>query len=188
MPRFILPGAPEFKHLDPQNQAFVLPVLFVIELATRRVCIAGITVQPDAAWMMQVSRNLLDVVDGPLIEKQYLILDRETKHCAEFRQAVARGGIQVIRLPPRSPNLNAFAERYVRSVKEECLSKLIPIGQGMLRRALQAYVAHYHHERNHQGLGNALITPRRAEGHQNGPISRRPRLDGILNYYERLAA
>jgi putative transposase len=96
-------------------------------------------------------------------------------------------GIQVIRLPPRSPNLNAFAERYVRSVKEECLSKLIPIGQGMLRRALQAYVAHYHLERNHQGL-DALITPRPAEGRQNGPITRRPRLGGILNYYERLAA
>jgi putative transposase len=163
-------------------------VLFVIELATRRVCIAGITVQPDACWMMQVSRNLLDVVDGPLVDKQYLILDRDTKYCAEFRRAFARQGLQVIRLPPPSPNLNAFAERYVRSVKEECLSKLIPIGQGMLRRALQAYVAHYHLERNHQGLGNALITPRPAKGHQNGPISRRPRLGGILNYYERCAA
>jgi len=84
---------------------------------------------------------------------QYLIVDRDTKYCAEFRQALAREGIQVIRLPPRSPNLNAFAERYVRSVKEECLSRLIPIGQSMVRRALQAYAAHYHLERNHQGLG-----------------------------------
>jgi transposase InsO family protein len=163
-------------------------VLFVIELATRRVRIAGITIQPDACWMMQMGRNLLDAFDGPLLGKQYLILDRDTKYCAEFRQALAREGIQVIRLPPRSPNLNAFAERYVRSVKEECLSKLIPIGQGMLRRALRAYDAHYHLERNHQGLGNALITPRPVAAHQNGPISRRPRLGGILNYYERRAA
>lgn len=163
-------------------------VFFVIELATRRVRIAGITVQPDAGWMMQMTRNLLDVFDGPLLGKQYLIVDRDTKYCAEFRQALAREGIQVIRLPPRSPNLNAFAERYVRSVKEECLSKLIPIGQGMLRRALQAYVAHYHLERNHQGLGNELITPRFGSRRRDGPISRRPRLGGILNYYERLAA
>ena len=94
----------------------------------------------------------------------------------------------MIRLPPRSPNLNAFAERYVRSVKEECLSKLIPIGQGMLRRALQVYVAHYHLERNHQGLGNELITPPLASQRRDGPVTRRPRLGGILNYYERLAA
>jgi putative transposase len=163
-------------------------VLFVIELATRRVRIAGITVQPDAGWMMQMTRNLLDVFDGPLLGKQYLIVDRDTKYCAEFRQALAREGIQVIRLPPRSLNLNAFAERYVRSVKEECLSKLIPIGQGMLRRALQAYVAHYHLERNHQGLGNELITPRSGSQRRDGPITRRPRLGGVLNYYERLAA
>jgi len=101
---------------------------------------------------------------------------------------LAREGVQVIRLPPRSPNLNEFAERYVRSVKEECLSKLIPIGRGMLRRALQAYDAHYHLERNHQGLANALITPRPISEHQNGPISRRVRPGGILNYYERRAA
>ena len=94
----------------------------------------------------------------------------------------------MIRLPPRSPNLNAYAERYVRSVKEECLSKMIPIGQGMLRRALHEYVAHYHLERNHQGLGNELITPRSGLQRRDGPITRRPRLGGILNYYERLAA
>ena len=86
-------------------------VLFVIELATRRVRIAGITVQPDAGWMMQMGRNLLDVFDGPLVDKRYLIVDRDTKYCTEFRQMLAREGIQVIRLPPRSPNLNAHAER-----------------------------------------------------------------------------
>jgi len=163
-------------------------VLFVIELATRRVRIAGITVQPDGSWMLQMGRNLLDAFDGPLVDKRHLILDRDTKYCAEFRQMLAREGIQVIRLPPRAPNLNAYAERWIRSVREECLSKLILIGQGMLRRALRAYDAHYHLERNHQGLGNVLITPRPASAHQNGPIARRPRLGGILNYYERCAA
>jgi putative transposase len=138
--------------------------------------------------MMQMGRNLLDVFDGPLLGKQYLIVDRDTKYCTEFRHALAREGIQVIRLPPRSPNLNAYAERYVRSVREECLSKMIPIGQGMLRRALLEYDAHYHLERNHQGLGNVLITPCPDSAHQNGSITRRPRLGGILNYYERCAA
>jgi putative transposase len=159
-------------------------VLFVIELATRRVRIAGISVQPDAGWMMQIVRNLLDVFDGPLMDKRYLIVDRDTKYCAEFRQMLAREGIQVIRLPPRSPNLNAYAERWIRSVRDECLSKVIPIGQGMLRRALQAYDAHYHLERNHQGLGNVLITPC-VSALQNGPVTRRRRLGGVLNYYAR---
>jgi putative transposase len=162
-------------------------ILFVVELATRRVRIGGITVQPDAGWMMQMGRNLLDVFDGPLVDKYYLIVDRDTKYCAEFRQMLAREGVQVIRLPPHSPNLNAHAERWIRSVREECLSKVIPIGQGMLRRALHEYVAHYHLERNHQGLGNELITRCVASERRDGPITRRPRLGGILNYYERLA-
>jgi putative transposase len=96
--------------------------------------------------MMQMGRNLQDVFDGALAGQGYLIIDRDTKYCAEFRQMLAREGIQVIRLPPRSPNLNAYAERYVRSAKEECLSKMIPIRQGMLRSALHEYVAHYHLE------------------------------------------
>jgi transposase InsO family protein len=138
--------------------------------------------------MVQVGRNLIDAVDGPLRDKKYLILDRDTKYCWDFRQMLVRNGVEVIRLPPRSPNLNAFAERWVRSVHEECLSKVIPIGQEMLRRALREFVEHHHLERNHQGLGNALITPcARAEG-PNRIIGRRPRLGGILNYYERLAA
>jgi transposase InsO family protein len=163
-------------------------VLFVIELATRKACIVGITTQPHENWMMQMGRNLLDVVDGPLLDKRYLIVDRDTKYSAEFRQMLAREGIQVIRLPPRSPNLNAYAERWVRSVRDECLSKLIPIGQGMLRHALRQYGAHFHHERSHQGLGNVLILPRPSSDYRAGPVIRRPRLGGLLNYYERAAA
>jgi putative transposase len=101
---------------------------------------------------------------------------------------VKREGVEVIRLPPRSPNLNAYAERWVRSVREECLSKVIPIGQGMLRRALRQFVEHHHLERNHQGLANALITPCAIAERQNRTVGRRSRLGGILNYYERKAA
>jgi len=117
-----------------------------------------------------------------------LLLDCDTKYCAAFRHMLARECIRVIRLPARSPNLNAYAERWVRSVRDECLSKVIPIGQGMLHRALREYVAHHHLERNHQGLGNALITPCSAVGSRDRTISRRSRLGGILNYYERIAA
>src|SRR5438128_1923072 len=132
-------------------------VLFVMEVATRRVCIAGITKHPDTQWMLQMARQLTDAVDGILLGKRYLILDRDTKYNQVFRDFVKREGIEVIRLPPRSPNLNAYAERWVRGVREECLSKVIPIRQAMLRRVLGEYVAHHHLERNHQGLGNELI-------------------------------
>jgi transposase InsO family protein len=163
-------------------------VLFVIELATRRVLIAGMTTQPDQAWMLQIGRNLIDIDDGFLNPGSMLLMDRDTKYSAAFRGLPAREGIAVIRLPPRSPNLNAFAERFVRSIKEECLARVIPIGPGMVRLAPHEYVAHYHGERNHQGLGNALIEPTRPPPESHGAISRRQRLGGTLNYYERLAA
>lgn len=107
---------------------------------------------------------------------------------AAFRGLLAREGIAVIRLPPRSPNLNAFAERFVRSIKEECLARVVLIGQGMVRHALREYIQHYHAERNHQGLGNQLILPRRRDSLCEGAIRRQRRLGGILNYYERAAA
>jgi len=113
-----------------------------------------------------MARQLTDAVDGILLGKRYLILDRDTKYCQAFRDFVKREGIEVIRLPPRSPNLNAYAERWVRGVRDECLSRLIPIGQGMLRHALQEYGAHFHHERNHQGLGNVLIMARTPSAHR----------------------
>jgi transposase InsO family protein len=122
------------------------------------------------------------------VGKGYRIVDRDTKYCAKFRQMFARDGIRVIRPPPRSTNLNAHAERFVRSLKEECLLKLIPIGRGMLRCALHEYVAHHHLERDHQGLGNERLTPRLASERRHGRISQRLRLGGNLNDYERLAA
>jgi transposase InsO family protein len=97
-------------------------------------------------------------------------------------------GNQVIRLPPRSPNLNAYAERFVRSIKDECLSRVVPIGQGMVRHALREYMTHYHLERNHQGIGNQIIQPPEAMWAEKGGIVRRSRLGGTLNYYEKCAA
>ena len=89
---------------------------------------------------------------------------------------------------PRSPNFNAYAERFVRLVKEECVSKFIPIGSGILRRSLREYLEHYHRERNHQGLGNRLIVPLRIPGRANERIQWRSRLGGVPRYYERAAA
>ena len=115
--------------------------------------------------------------------------DRDTKFCASFRSALASGGVKTIQLPAKSPNLNAFAERWVRSVKQECLSKLILFGEGPLLRVLTEYSRHYHHERNHQGKGNRLLFPDvRQKGHlSNRNIICRQRLGGLLKYYQRAA-
>jgi len=138
--------------------------------------------------MLQMSRNLLDPESGFLRDKTHLIVDRDTKYSCAFRLALEREGIGVIRLPPRSPNMNAYAERFVRSIKDECLSKLIPIGSRMLRNSLREYAAHYHLERNHQGLGNRTIVPLTTDAHPRGSIDTRRRLGGVLNHYYRAAA
>jgi putative transposase len=163
-------------------------VLFVIGLADRIVHIAGITTQPDEPWMLQVARNLVDEEGGALAGKRYLIIDRDTKYSARFRDTVEKCATEVIRLPPLSPDLNAYAERFVRSIKEECLGKMIFIGQASLRRAISEYITHYHTERNHQGLENRLIRPVLWRAADDGVVHRRPRLGGILNYYYRAAA
>jgi putative transposase len=110
-------------------------VFFIIELSTRRIQIAGITSEPDSAWMCQMSRNLTDASDGFLTGKRFLIHDRDPLFTLAFRETLAAAGVQVVRLPPRSPNLNAFAERFVRTIKESCLDRMILVGEGSLRRA-----------------------------------------------------
>ena len=119
--------------------------------------IAGITTRPDESWMVQMARNETDSQAGALVAKRYLILDRDTKYSEQFRRLIRESGTNVIRLPPMSPNLNAYAERFVRSIKEECLDRMIFVGQASLRRAVTEYMEHYHAERNHQGLENRLI-------------------------------
>src|SRR6185437_1785457 len=130
----------------------------------------------------QIGRNLTDAVDGILNGKRYLIRDRDPLFTAEFLAMLAETGVKSVKLPPRSPNLNAYAERFVRSIKESCLDKLILFGEGSLRRAMHEFVAHYHQERNHQGIGNRLIAPN-LNPHAKGPVCCRERLGGMLNYY-----
>jgi len=162
-------------------------IFFVIDLASRRVEIAGISRSPDGRWMEQVARNLLDAHEGFLLGRKYLIIDRDPLYTREFRSAMERGGVKVLRLPPSSPNLNAFAERFVLSIKGDCLAKMVPLGEAHLRRTVSEYVRHYHLERNHQGLNNELIS-RVEPANTNGRVQRRVRLGGLLNFYHREAA
>jgi putative transposase len=134
-------------------------VLFVMQLKTRSVHIAGVTTAPNGAYMKQVARNLTDVSEGFLSNSRYLIMDRDTKYTEDFRDSLDREGVKPVRCPVRAPNCNAFAERFVRSIKEECLDRMILFGEASLRRSLRAYLAHYHAERNHQGVGNRLLQP-----------------------------
>ena len=138
--------------------------------------------------MKQVARNLTDGLDGFLAGCRYLIHDRSSLFTPEFGMILESVGIEAVRLPARVPNLNAYAERYVRTIKEGCLDRIILIGEGSLRRAVSEFVLHYHGERNHQGLGNKIIRPEVAEFPNVGDIRCRERLGGMLRYYYRQAA
>jgi hypothetical protein len=163
-------------------------VLFFIHLESRRVDIAGISVHPDERWMQQIARNVTMEGCGALRDCRYLLHDRDTKFTQSFRAIIASGQVEPLALPARSPNLNAYSERWVRSVKEECLSKIILFGERSLRRALSEYVEHYHAERNHQGKGNVLLFPRSANTRRDGHVQCRERLGGLLRYYHQEAA
>ena len=163
-------------------------VLFFLRLSSRRVHVAGITTQPHAGWIKQIARNTTDPVDGFLLGIRYLIMDRDAIFTTEFRIFLKQEGVKAVRLPPRSPNLNAYAERFVRTIKESCLNRMIFFGEDSLRRAINEFLAYYHHERNHQGLGNHLIDPSEDVGAAGGSIACRERLGGLLRYYYRQAA
>jgi len=163
-------------------------VFFVIELETRKIEIGGITPGPNETWMMQIGRYLTDPIDGFLAEKRYLILDRDSKYSDAFRSLLTDAGIGVVRLPYRSPNLNAYAERFVRSIKDECLNRMIFFGERSLPKATREFAAHYHTERNHQGLDNCLIERADHVGPTVGPTQCFQRLGGMLRFYHRAAA
>jgi transposase InsO family protein len=131
-------------------------VLFIIELETRRIEIAGIAPDPDGQWMKQIARNLTDVQDGALTGVGYLIHDRDPLFTHAFCEILRSNGVTTVKLPARSPNLNAYAERFFRTIKSECLSQVIPIGERHLRNVVNEFTEHYHLERNHQGLNNWL--------------------------------
>jgi putative transposase len=164
-------------------------VLFFIRLGTREVHVAGVTPHPNQAWMRQIARHITMEEWGFLSPGQYLIHDRDGKYCPAFQQLIDAAGVTRVPLPPRSPNLNTYAERWVRSVKEECLSRLILFGERSLTQVLKEYVAHYHQERPHQGKGNVVLLPSPAQDTaRQGPIQCRERLGGLLKYYARDAA
>ena len=163
-------------------------VLFAIDIASRNVEILGIAVNPGGPWMEQMARNLVDALDGFLLGKRYLLLDRDPLYTQAFRQILDRAGIKTVRLPAHSPNLNAFAERFVLSIKSECLDRIVPLGEAHLQRAISGYLTHYRHERSHQGIENRLIaSDGRAESGVGG-VGRRERLGGLLSFYSRQAA
>jgi transposase InsO family protein len=160
--------------------------LFVIELASRRVRIIGSTPHPDDAFMRQIVRELTDASDGVLSEQRFLMCDRDRK----WSRAVRHPARDVRRARHQDtvsrPELQCACERFVRSVKAECLDRLTPVGERHLRGALAEFLVHYHRERNHQGLGNELIDGNGGP-HYGGRVQRRQRIGGLLSYYYRAA-
>ena len=154
-------------------------VLFFIDLSTRKVEIAGIASAANGLWMKQIGRNLTDAVEGILKGKRYLIHDRDPLFTVDFLNMLAETGVKSVKLPPHSPNLNAYAERFVRTIKESCLERMIFFGEDALRKGIHEFVAHYHVERNHQGLGNRLVIPDGPHASNCGAIRCRERLGGI---------
>lgn len=160
--------------------------LFVIELHSRRVRVVGATRYPNDAFVLQAMRHLTDGVDGVLTSDRVLICDRDPKWSSAVVSFLEGEGIRVIRTPVRAPNGTAYAERFVRSIKEECLEPFACAWRAHLQRAITEFVAHYHAERNHQGLGNELIQPLHQPA-AAGAVHRRQRMGGMLNFYYRAA-
>ncbi len=162
-------------------------VLFFIELGTRRVHLAGCTAHPTAAWVTQQARQLSWQIQEGSLPARVLIHDRDAKFAASFDTVFAAEGVEVVRTPYRAPRANAYAERGIRSVREECLDHLLILGEAHLRRVLTAYVAHYNRARPHQGLGQQTPVPEDRPA-QRGPVRRREVLGGLLHEYYREAA
>jgi len=136
--------------------------------------------------MKQIARNVTGW-DGELEGARFLIHDRDSKYTKAFDAILKTADVEPVVLPPKSPNLNAYAERFVRSIKSECLERMIVFGESMLRHLVKEYLAHYHAERNHQGLGNNIPFPD-IRTKPIGSITRSERLGGLLNFCHRQAA
>jgi putative transposase len=164
-------------------------LLFAMRLATRRVHFAGCTINPTGPWMAQIARNLTDDFDGPFREPvRYVLMDRDSKFTDEFRAILSSSGVASVLLPPKSPNCNAHLERFFRSLKEEALERMIFFSERSLRTATNEFLAHFHAERNHQGLDHTIIEPGNEVGQRTGGVICRQRLGGLLKYYYRQAA
>jgi hypothetical protein len=162
-------------------------VLFFIHVQTRKIVLGGTTHWPNEVWMKQIARNLT-AQDRLIHNARFLLHDRDAKYSEVFDSIFVSAGIEPLKLPPLSPNLNAFAERWIRSVKEECLDQMILFDERSLHHVLTEYLAHYHHEWNHQGLDNVIPFPHQWTEPNNGKIVKSERLGGLLNFYQRAAA
>ena len=163
-------------------------LLFAMELKTRRIHSVGSTTSPHEGWMKQAARELTNFEDGFLNDKRYLIMDRDTKFCESFRSILRQANVESVILPPRSPNLNSYLERFFLSLKSECLNRMIFFGEGSLRKTIKQFLEHYRRERNHQGLGNRLIEGDEPSVESTGEVACRERLGWMLKYYHRRAA
>lgn len=163
-------------------------VFFVVDVSTRKVQIAGVREDPDEDWMVQQARNLTAEDGGFLNGKRFLIHDRDPLFTRKFRKTLRAQGVRALRMPKQSPNLNAYSERFVQTVKNECTDKLIIFGEKHLRHVLSEFVEHYHLERPHQGLGNRRIIPPANDPPPKGRVYCKQRLGGLLKTYYRKAA
>ncbi len=162
-------------------------LLFVVELKNRRVHFAGCTTNPNDAWMKTIAREFTNYEDGFLNDKNYLIMDRDTTFSQSFRACLRREGVKQVRFSPQRPNLNAHLERIFGSLKSECLHKLILFGQNAMRKAVRAFVTHYHTQRNHQGLDHELIVPMDRPPDIHAAIATTEHLGGLLRSYRHAA-
>lgn len=160
-------------------------VLFYIHIATRRVHIAGITTNPDRVWLAQQARNACIFFNDQPRKAEFLIHDADGKFTPQFVEILKSDGVEQVKLPIRSPNLNAFAERWVQSIKHECLNHFIVFGENHMRYLVEEYAAHYHAERPHQSLGNNPLESTIAM--PDGEAACRVRLGGLIKHYYRKA-
>jgi putative transposase len=166
-------------------------VFFVIKVKSRAVQIAGVRIAPDGDWMKQVARNLLDPTDGFLRNASCLVHDRDPVFTEAWTALLETGGVKCVPIPAQSPNCNPHAERFVKSVRTECLNHFVIFGERHLRHLIKEFLEHYLTERPHQGIGSQIIRPKALPNNDNATLDAiecRSRLGGLLNYYSREAA
>jgi transposase InsO family protein len=168
----------------------VMYVFFVIDLATRRVTLAGVTAHPDSAWVTQQARNLSVRERSPLQSKRYLIRDHDSKFTASFDEVLRTEGVAVIPTPIRAPKANAYAERFVGTARRECLDWILVLGRRHLERTLTSYIAHYNEARPHRGIGLAVPDGSGPPGDPVEPrrVRRKDVLGGLIQEYHGQAA
>ncbi len=162
-------------------------IMFFVELGSRRVHIAGCTANPTSAWVTEQARQISWKIQDGEVPIRFVTHDRDTKFTTTFDRVFTSEDITIIRTPVRAPNVNAFAERWVRSVRRECLDRIIVLGEEHLRRVLTAYVDYYNHARPHQGIDQQCPMPVESSV-RDGPIERPDLLGGMLRDYYRRAA